>query len=92
MKKSIFTLSLLVIVICNNYAQECEYIDDATGRVLGSTSAPLCTGTFTYCSKNGYSHFPNTTYRTLNLYINIIYDIVPSYDPYYNNNNGACAS
>ncbi len=39
---------------------QCDYFEDPNAqRINGSTSAPNCSGNFTYCSKNGYSISPN---------------------------------
>ncbi|HNJ31836.1 MAG TPA: T9SS type A sorting domain-containing protein [Bacteroidia bacterium] len=89
MKRKLFISTLLLLSSLNSFSQ-CEYIEDSTAlRTIGNISATLCNSNFTYCSKNGFSLFPHTNYRVLNIMINIIYDVNPSWDPYYQATPGA---
>jgi hypothetical protein len=81
MSKKNLGLLLMISAYLNTSAQ-CEYYEDSTSlRTVGASSAPLCNGSFAYCSKNGYTVFPHTGYRVLNLMINIIYDFNSTFDP-----------
>ncbi len=77
-------ITLCFLLTFNKIYSQCEYIEDSTAlRTTGNVSAPLCNSNLTYCSKNGYALLPHTGYRVLNLMINIVYDINPSWDPYF---------
>lgn len=57
-KKSLLAAILLTFNVINIFAQ-CEYVTDTTAvRLLGTSSASLCSGNYTYCSKNGWTIFP----------------------------------
>ncbi|OQB61161.1 MAG: hypothetical protein BWX95_02002 [Bacteroidetes bacterium ADurb.Bin141] len=67
-KKLLLAAILLSFNTVNIFAQ-CEYINDTNAtRLVGISSSPLCSGNYTYCSKNGWSVFPHSNYRILVFY------------------------
>src|SRR3989339_2287504 len=73
MKTLIIIILLLSFISC--YSQEGGYyfVDTTTNNTKSI-----------YQSKNGFHFYPKGTYRIMSIFVNIIYDLTPWRDPYFN--------